>query len=336
MKWILCLAVVACGCAGCQSPAPPYNPFASTTTVPPPGTAVPPPYYGAPPLTAPPQTMPVTPTAPPPTAAPIPRPAGLNNFSPAPAGSGGYSSTFQPNVSQPQTQPAAATLIPGAAPASGFGAPPLTPVSGRGAPSYGPPGGNAYPPQANRVPQFPTPGYSTPTLAPANPQLAQGTPTLAPPIPAAAGAVPWNSTAANVAQSTNAATGSGVVPAAMWQPADPARAARSSNSPSSSAGSNTNTASSNPAFSNSGSAIRIVDPARSNASGPGGNGSSIGDAISTAGSPTQGSSGTSSAQGIGELPPARITDISPTASSAALTPISPRNVALQPIPRGAQ
>ena len=51
MKRILSLAMVVLLCAGCQSPAPVYDPFLGRTTVQPPGTALPPPgqpYYGAP------------------------------------------------------------------------------------------------------------------------------------------------------------------------------------------------------------------------------------------------------------------------------------------------
>src|ERR1700719_416837 len=98
MKRILSLAMVVLLCAGCQSPAPVYDPFLGRTTVQPPGTALPPaiqPYYGARAGTITPQIV-----TPPPTAAPVMRrQIGHAHFSPTPRGPGGLRDKFTPNVS---------------------------------------------------------------------------------------------------------------------------------------------------------------------------------------------------------------------------------------------
>jgi hypothetical protein len=143
MKRILGLASAVVLCAACRSPAPMNDPFLGRTTVEPPGTALPPPgqpYYGAPPGAA---TTPPMMAPPPYTSPTMPRTIGPANFSPAPAGPGGLSSSFSPNVSPIAGTSSTPTLLP-----NGSAQPAVTPVSTKPRPTYGPPGGLAYPPAA--------------------------------------------------------------------------------------------------------------------------------------------------------------------------------------------
>ncbi len=199
MKRILGLPMMVLLCAGCRSPAPAYDPFLGRTTVEPPGTALPPPgqpYYGAPAGAA--NTPPLV-TPPPGAASPaVPRTIGPANFSPAPAGPGGLSSSFSPNVSPISPTQSAPSMLP-----SGAGQPLVTPVSSKARPTYGPPGGFAYP-QA---------GAAGPS---GMPNLSQASPPKPLDVDRIIG--PAGSSTPTQAASTT------VVPATHWEPSDGATA----------------------------------------------------------------------------------------------------------------